>query len=321
MPVASSPGKPLLFFSAHHADKEWRLKEKLVAVIESYLQPVADPYTFSNARLLDVIGSTEEVDVAFSTTGDPRAAFSFVEVRDRNKKVGRPYIQQIIGKMKTLGVHQCAVVSTRGFAQKAIRLAEHEGIRIRVLSRSTPEKQSWYTAQSIEIRQPVLRIDHGSVLASVNGAIQEFTCAGDQATLLAPTADADQYRAVPLARIFEVDFLGRPETRRQVWERVPKDGQIHRATYSMTYKTPVLQLECKGSRYPVGGIVYFAEIGVLAAPAPVADAYEYIDGSTQGLLAQLILAPFSLGGQQRYACLVRHSCDGERCKIGGAFFG
>jgi hypothetical protein len=47
MPKAIAEGKPTLFFSTNAKDKEWRVKEKFTAIIESCLQDLEDHYTYS----------------------------------------------------------------------------------------------------------------------------------------------------------------------------------------------------------------------------------------------------------------------------------
>ena len=51
MPEVTTEGKPRLYFLPNAADKSWRLKEKIAAVIESYFQRLDDLYVFSPKRI------------------------------------------------------------------------------------------------------------------------------------------------------------------------------------------------------------------------------------------------------------------------------
>lgn len=321
MPTVSAVGKPILFFSTHNADRGWRLKEKLVAIIESYLQPIPEPYTFSNAHLPDVIGSMEEVDVAFAEVGDPTAAFSFVEVRDRESNVGRGYIEELIGKRKALGLTECTVVSTRGFSRDATALAEHEGIKARRLLPSTLADEPWFKPDAVSIDQLVVRIERSAVVLSDSGRVLTPESEGDTAPVLAPTGQEGDYRAIPVGRVFQVDFLGNPERRTQLMQRVPMDGKLHPANYSITYQQPRLAVEREGRLLPVHGVAFHTRVGLVEIRAPIAEAHRYFDAASEQLLAQALLAPFELDGQRRYVCLVRYSPQGGKCVIGGALFG
>jgi hypothetical protein len=165
MPSATSEGQETLFFSTNKTDRSWRLKEKIVAIIESYFQERDDGiFTFSSARIKDAVDSLEEVDVAYTSFSDPTKYFSFVEVRDRSHNVGREYIQEVKGKRDSLNIEKCKIVSTRGFAPNAVKLASWAGIPLRLL---LPEKKEtiklWFKPDSIRIEYPTISLLVSSV--------------------------------------------------------------------------------------------------------------------------------------------------------------
>jgi hypothetical protein len=152
MPVISTIGESTLFFSTNDKDKLWRHKEKIVAVIESYLQGKDDIFTYSSVKAKDIIGYSEQVDVAYTTIQDPMKLFSFVEVRDRSIQTGRQYIQEIMGKRTSLGINTCKVVSTKGFSRNAIRLASNQNITLRQLLPETEQKiKTWFKPDYLHI--------------------------------------------------------------------------------------------------------------------------------------------------------------------------
>ena len=319
MVTVTTSGRPLLLFSANDTDKEWRLKEKIVAVIESYLQPVSDPYTFSSINLPNAIESTEQVDVVHSITDDPRSAFSFAEVRDQGRKVGRPYIQQVMGKIRTLGVEQCTVASTRGFSRDAIRLATREGINVRALVKSAPDQEPWFAANAFTVRNRYARLDHATVLTSLDNKVRKVEVDG-HGTLYAIGNQRDAFRPVPISRVLDADVLEKPGTREDVWSKVTDDKGAERFNIGVTYEKPRLLVHLEGALRPVGGIMFFAEIGIATSDAPISEAFRYVDATNEALIARLVLARFTLDGAEHYICRVRHSFVGEQCKEGGALF-
>ena len=320
MPSVSSIGQPTLFFNSNHAAEDWRLKEKIVALIESFLQPVANPYTFSDARLPDVIGSTEQTDVVFSVTPDLLAAFAFVEVRDRKEKVGRPYVQEIMGKRESLGVPSCIIASTKGFSRDAIALATSHGILLRVLNDSTPSDETWYQGGSLRASNEIIRINRVIVLAMNGDQLIRGECEGDQAPILAPTGRADEYQPVPIGAVLQVDILSHKDRTKEQLAKVPRDGHPHEVVFSVEYKKPRLTLDWEGTLLPVKRVIFLSEVGYLEEDAPFVEAYRYLDPASGELLAQALLARVNVEGQNGYACLVRHHVNNRTFHVAGGYF-
>jgi hypothetical protein len=54
--------------------------------------------------------------------------------------------------------------------------------------------------------------------------------------------------------------------------------------------------------------------------APISHGYKYINAVSKEKIAEVIVADFLVKQQPYYISLLRHSCDGQSCQIGGAFF-
>jgi hypothetical protein len=334
MPEITAEGKPTLFFSTNDANRPWRLKEKVIAVLESYLQGREDLYTFSSVRIPNVVGDLTEVDAAFSSFSDPTQFFRFVQVRDREDAEGRPWIEQVIGQKRSLGIDAATAVSTEGFSRYAIRLATHEDILLRVLQpESTSNIREWFLPDSIGIEQPLVKIARCSVLARTGDRIGEFKADQRRSTednILVPTADPNRYRVISLARVFDVDIMQNPERRDELLARLPTENAFHKASAAIEYKAPRLYLKTKeplpdnrGHRediVPVGAIVFFIEVNKLRLGAPIAHRYKYLDAASDGKLAELVVAETEIEQELLYISLIRHSCEGEMCKLGAALF-
>ncbi len=334
MPTVSTEGKPRLFFSSNSADDIWRLKEKVIAVVESYLQGLDDLYGFSSKRIRNVVGDLEEVDVAFSSISDPQKIFEFVQVRDREDIEGRPWIEQLMGQRQALGIPAGIMVSTEGFSGQAIRLASNQGIPLRLLLPETEENtKKWFSSDTIDIRRPMVDIAKCSVLAKIGETVTEFQVDGTKTqddSILVLTQQPHVYKAISLARVFDVDIIGNPAHDAELLAKIPEDGQSHNATVVCQYERPRIYLKVQGldpavhgaseGIFPVGAIVFFVTAIRQFIKASVTYRYKYLNAINREGLAEVAMAETELDGRRHYCCLVRHSCDGETCQVGGAFF-
>lgn len=152
---------------------KWRTMEKLTAVVESYFQGGDEITTRSGINLRNITGYSEQIDVVYSNEDDPRSCFSFAEVRHRKpKKIGRPYIQQMLGKINTTKIKDCTVVSTLGFSRDAIAAGKHFNIKLRTLAKlSEDEKYSWLNIDNINIANKDLHLVRASIKTSTGTKI------------------------------------------------------------------------------------------------------------------------------------------------------
>ncbi len=334
MPKVTIEGKPRLYFSTNAADKSWRLKEKISAVIESYFQGLDDLYVFSSKRIKNIVNDPEEVDVAFANISDPTSIFEFVQVRDRENTEGRPWVEQMLGQRNSLGVHAGIMVSTDQFSQPAIRLASKNNIRLRLLLPETDENiKLWYKPNTIGIQSPIVEIDHCSVLAKADDRILEFKADESKSledNILVPTTDMHKYRVVSLSRVFDVDVMHNETRQEDFLAKIPMDVEFHKANVAIEYKQPRLYLKAKppyargtGNNegiLPIMGIVFFVRANHQFLNFPIAHRYKYLNAISNECIAQAIIAEVYLENQQYYVCLVRHNIVGDNRNIGGAFF-
>lgn len=334
MPKITVEGKPTLFFSTNDVDKSWRLKEKVIAVVESYLQGLDDLYVFSSIKLPNVVGDPTEVDGAFSNIPDPTESFRFVQVRDRADTEGRPWIEQVMGQRRSLGIDAVTVASTEQFSRYAIRLASRENIRLRLLHPETDENiKKWYKPDSIGVESPLVEIVTCSVLARIGDRIEEFKADRVKTlenNILVPAAEPHKYKVISLSRVFDVDVMQNQKHREGFLAEVPQDGVFHKATVPYQYEQPRLYLRVegvpsvvagdRGNIFPIGGIVFFVVVNRQFLNAPITHRYKYLDAVSKEKIAEVIVAEAEIEYQCHYICLVRHSCDDETSQLGGALF-
>ena len=109
MPEVSVTGERSLFFTHRTNEEQWRLTEKVAAVLEgNFVGEPGSVYTFSTASVPNGTPYPPSLDVVYCTSPDPLAAFSFVQVKDyAEDKVGREYIDAVIGQRVQTGIQSC----------------------------------------------------------------------------------------------------------------------------------------------------------------------------------------------------------------------
>jgi len=334
MPKATSEGKPTLFFSANNKDKQWRIKEKFTAVIESSLQNLENFYTYSSINIPNVIGDLEELDVAFSRIDNPKEIFQFIQIRDRNQTEGRPWIQQIIGQQHTLGINAGIAVSTKKFSKYAINIAPKFSIDLRLIHpENTKEIKKWFKPDYIGLHKPVSKIEMCSILISSENKIIELKANKkkiNESNVFVHTNDTKDYQLISLNRVFNVDVLNNKKQCDSLFEKIPFDLNFHKTTVAIEYKEPRLfvtlnQNSKKGFNIteklsPIRAIVFFIKASNRTLKATIKHQYKYIDATNGSVLAHMIAGEVNINDEINYISLVRHSCNQELCKIGGSFF-
>jgi len=73
---------------------------------------------------------------------------------------------------------------------------------------------------------------------------------------------------------------------------------------------------------PIRGIVFFVYASNQALKAPIKHRFKYLDPVNGAVLAQMIVGEVEIENELNFISIIRHSCDGDWCKIGGggAFF-
>jgi len=324
MPKTTSIGKPTLFFREIQNEKKWRKTEKIVAIIESYLQDVENVYTFSSVDIKNVVEDPTEIDVAFSNIDDPAEFFNFVQVRDRSGGQGRPWVEQVIGQKNSLGINNATMVSTSSFSGEAIRLAKNQEIKLRLLlPESIDEIKKWFKPDYIGLEQPLTKIIHCSLLTSKGKQVQELKTDNknlNEKSVLLPTQKPNEFHSIPLTKVFDVDVLQNPDRKEELFERIIPDNEFHEVTLAIEYKNPRLFAYSEGEILPIRVIIFKVQVKNHKIFFPIEESYKYLDADSSELLAQATIFVGQLSGQKYYATLIRHKCENSQCLLGGAFY-
>jgi hypothetical protein len=240
----------------------------------------------------------------------------------------------VIGQQKVLGISAATVVSTDKFSRYAVNLAPHENIQLRLLRPETSYNiKKWYQSDYIGVEGPLFEVIECSILVKSDNKIIEFR--GDrekilQNNLLAPASIPNQYKVISLAKVFDIEVLHNPKYRNEILAKIPADGMFHKATIAKQYDTPYLYIKTEesqlgpenigGNMKPVGAIVFRVMVAKHSLKAPITHKYKYLDAISKGKNAEVIIAEAEINHQLQYISLARHSCDGEKWKLGGAVF-
>jgi hypothetical protein len=334
MPSIEVEGKPRLFFSDNSPDKSWRMTEKVAAVVESYFRGRDDLYVYSSRKVKNIVGDTEEVDVAFADVSDPTTSFDFVQIRDRENTEGRPWVEQILGQRNSLELNAGIMVSTQGFSEPAIKLAKNKNIPLRLLLPETDQNiKLWYKSDTIGRMTPLVHIEKCLILAKVGDKIREFKADQSKSlenNILFPTDEADIYNVISLGRVFDVDVMQNSTRNKDLLDKIPEDESFHNAIAGITYHHPRLYLkvnsiDVNGSTntngiVPIQAIIFFISANRQLINSPIIYRYKYVDAINNNVIAQAILTEFDFDKTRYYICLVRHHIVGDNINIGGAFF-
>jgi hypothetical protein len=101
--------------------------EKIITAIESSLP--SNGKIFPDYRVEDKdTGQLRQIDIAIINKDAYREIFCIIEVRDTTRRVGSPYIDQIIKKKDSVNAHKAIIVSKSGFSKPAIKKAKKYSI-------------------------------------------------------------------------------------------------------------------------------------------------------------------------------------------------
>lgn len=103
--------------------------EKLVAWINKSLHSKASITPDETLKDLDT-GNPRQIDACIRFKEGPTEIMGIIEARDRSRKVGVAYIEEVISKKASVGADFAIIVSNNGFGGPAIAKAKRHGIRL-----------------------------------------------------------------------------------------------------------------------------------------------------------------------------------------------
>jgi len=124
--------------------KGWKIKEKVVAIIESYIDKEA---RVSHDLNLPVIGSPSnrkrQCDVVIVQGKEPRTTMSIIEVQKRKSKPNINDFNGWLEKKEEVGAQHLICVSEKGFSNSIKEKADLVGPSVRLLTLKELEQKHW----------------------------------------------------------------------------------------------------------------------------------------------------------------------------------
>jgi len=100
-----------------------------------------------------VAKENREIDVSVRFRKGSHDFLIIFECRDRSRKNGPDWIEQIVQKTRDLGANKVVAVSASGFTKGAIEKAKHHGIILRTIKEISSEKIfDWFVPKSFSMR-------------------------------------------------------------------------------------------------------------------------------------------------------------------------
>jgi hypothetical protein len=303
-----------------------RSLEVLVAAIESALSG-SDVTVRSPDSIIGLLSKkAREIDVSLRGPVGSTDLSVFFECRDRSKRQGPTWIEQIATKRKDVGANLAVAVSSSGFTPAALRLAKELQVAVRLLDDiNTTDIKRLFGVDVVPLLIPQLRFERIDVHPREDGARAQvlktdpirFSSApedwsrpifgrGDRA----PDTSLDQLQQ-QLRRKVEASI----DLDRYLPNELPKPGEsatISRQRYATLYRFTAQDgayLESSSGRIPLIGITltytYVARLGTMMVEGW--KAY----GSQGDAIAHAAVGEIGFGAKQRVALIRTATADGR----------
>lgn len=127
-----------------NADRDWNIQEKVVAIIEQYLDQSARVEHDINLPVLGSnSGRTRQCDVVIWQGIEPRQTISIVEVQKRGTKPDINTFGGWLKKKEEVGAQHLICVSEKGFPRSIVEAAEGHGPSVRLMTLRNLENEGW----------------------------------------------------------------------------------------------------------------------------------------------------------------------------------
>jgi hypothetical protein len=327
VPEVSVTGERSLFFTHRTNEERWRLSEKVAAVLEgNFVGEPGSVFTFSTASIPNGTPYPPPLDVVFSASPDPLAAFSFVQVKDHaENKVKREYIDAVIGQRVQTGIQSCAVVSTTGFTAPALELARVQNVRLRVLQTEAKWPYPGYLPPALGIHLvPRLQLQAAVLVVIGPRGTGKLSLEGED--LLRPVLDTE---GIPSSvnDVFNRS-LATGGRREQVESQIEANPGLAVVNVSQEFKGSKVFVHTPDGTHLIGGAAYHALVlRPEALESAITRRYLYYDPLSKTDIAWCAMADFQMSSVHDYGLedALYHFClwrfpSGESDSVGGAFF-
>src|SRR3546814_447 len=120
--------------AVHRKEPEWREFERLVARIEADAGPRGMTVTSPDRIRCKTTGRLREVDASIRSRTGTVEMLVTIECRRRTNIQDVTWIEQLVTKKHAIGADHTIAVSASGFSENAQKIADQNGISLRIIS-------------------------------------------------------------------------------------------------------------------------------------------------------------------------------------------
>ena len=274
----------------------WREFEELVARIEQVLAGETVKIS-SPERIRSLItGRKREVDASLRTRVGSSEILITIECRKRSAKQDVTWIEQLVSKKQAIGAARTIAVASSAFSSDAIRVAEHYGIDLRVLSEiDNAELQRWTLPQFV-----VHVYKHCDLLEAPE--VIFYAEPGDDFLAISPMDGVEGGATTPDSPVFTApdgvvltlnDLWLRADDQLKIFDGIAKDDKVHVRRLSIT-PSDTLMLRTRVGERQVRRIDLTLSLRWKHERIPLADAsvVSYQPASSSDLMKPQVRAEF-----------------------------
>lgn len=223
--------------SKQSATPLWREFEKLVARIEQVLAGDSVKVTSPDRIRSLITGRKREVDASLRTKVGSSEIVVTIECRRRNAKQDVTWIEQLGCKKQAIGAARTIAVASSAFSKDAIRVAEHYGIDLRVLSEiNVAEMRDWFLPQFVvHVYKHCDLVEQPEIMFNAQP--------GDDFSSLSPMDGIEHDTSTPESPVFITsdgsaltlnDLWLRADDQLNIFEGIPKDDKVYIRRLALT---------------------------------------------------------------------------------------
>lgn len=278
------------------------MAEKIITVIEQSLGSQGE--IIQNYKVRDKeTGQMRDIDIAILIKDSYRNIFYMIEVRNRKKPIGSPYVEQIIKKKDSVHADKAFIVSTSGFYKPALEKAKINSIG--TLTFEDVDKVNWfewlgckhmdsYTWEILFYRN--LDVNLNIPNEEINSIKFDYKLSQFRKKIFITTKNK---KKLSLSQLVKAFLVQNP----QLGNMMPKDNSIVTRKFQI-HTTDEIQLITKKRNIPINFIIAEVDLQLNIGKSPL-NAHVYRDLEKNKTIAQVITTTFSTSsGKKKIALTV-----------------
>ncbi len=253
-----------------------------------------------NRKIKDVdTGKLRQVDISLRLSDGPAEFFAIIEVRDRSRPVGAPYVGEISDKRRSVRADAAFIVSRSGFTKSALIKAEKLGIRVLTYDEATnADWSNWLQCKTITMY--ARKCDNVNVVFAEFGGNQilnmsseiRHTFENNKNAKIIKTEDGNPYISFPelVNRIIN-------SVTEQLFKEVPVDGSHQKRSVVINedqLKPPLYIESSDGQLHRIGKMRLKLDCYIEQGQIPF-KLMKYRQASTNKSVAEIATADIDVG--------------------------